>query len=129
MKMEPLVQKSWPFSLSGGRFLLVEMHRKESANNGAIRSSFSHALPRSHTVLKCDMTWENFEFSPTRPHWAELVIESSCPWLCVSVCANQLPREQGFLLMLRASHWPSDHMTRSRQSTGGQAKLAVVIIA
>ena len=26
-------------------------------------------------------------FSPTRPHWAELVIESPCPSVCLSVCA------------------------------------------
>ena len=27
-------------------------------------------------------------FSPTRPHWAELVIESPCPSVCVSVCVS-----------------------------------------
>ena len=26
-------------------------------------------------------------FSPTQPHWAELVIESPCPFVCLSVCA------------------------------------------
>ena len=26
-------------------------------------------------------------FSPTRPHWAELVIESPCPCVCLCVCA------------------------------------------
>ena len=25
-------------------------------------------------------------FSPTRPHWAELVSKSPCPWLFMSVC-------------------------------------------
>ena len=26
------------------------------------------------------------EFSPTWPHWAELVIELPCPFMCLSVC-------------------------------------------
>ena len=32
-------------------------------------------------------------FSPTRPHWAELVIESPCPsvCMCLSVCPPPLP--------------------------------------
>ncbi len=26
------------------------------------------------------------EFSPTRPHWAELVSKSTCPYICMYVC-------------------------------------------
>ena len=29
---------------------------------------------------------EGHIFSPTRPHWAELVIESPCPYVCMYVC-------------------------------------------
>ena len=45
-------------------------------------------------------------FSPTRPHWAELVIESPCPWRCLSAPSSAV--------FFEASHWPSGHMTRSR---------------
>ena len=56
-------------------------------------------------------------FSPTRPHWAELVIESPCPsvclFVCVSVCAIGCSFFRGLSLALRshdqfqASHWSS----------------------
>ena len=38
-----------------------------------------------------------FNFSPTRPHWAELVIESPCPSVCVSVrlCHRETPTSGG----------------------------------
>ena len=52
-------------------------------------------------------------FSPTRPHWAELVIESPCPSVEMCVCLRH--RVQFFF---EASHWPSDHMTRSRPLIG-----------
>ena len=53
-------------------------------------------------------------FSPTRPHWAELVIESPCPSVCVCVC---LSAPSG-AVFFEASHWPSDQMTRSRPLIG-----------
>ena len=36
-------------------------------------------------------------FSPTRPHWAELVIESPCPFvvLCVCLCHRETPTSGG----------------------------------
>ena len=47
------------------------------------------------------------KISPTRPHWAELVIESPCPYVCAIKCSFFL----GISLALRshdqipASHW------------------------
>ncbi len=43
-------------------------------------------------------------FLPTWPLWAELVLELPCPSVCLSApsCA----------VFFKASHWPSDHMTR-----------------
>ena len=35
-------------------------------------------------------------FSPTRPHWAELVIESPCPSVCGSVCVSVPSRNTHF---------------------------------
>ena len=52
-------------------------------------------------------------FSPTRPHWAELVIESPCPDVCLSVFAIGYSFFPGLSLALRshnqfqASHWAS----------------------
>ena len=60
-------------------------------------------------------------FSPTRPHWAELVSKSPCPSVCLSVCvrhpapqgARLLVKVEGLSLALRshdqipASHWSS----------------------
>ena len=34
-----------------------------------------------------------FQFSPTRPHWAELVIESPCPSVCL--CHRETPTSGG----------------------------------
>ena len=53
-------------------------------------------------------------FSPTRPLWAELVIESPCPSVCVSVCLSA-PLGAVFF---EASHWSSNHMTRWRPLIG-----------
>ena len=50
-------------------------------------------------------------FSPTRPHWAELVIESPCPSVCLCVCAIGCSFFRCLSLALRsqdqfqASHW------------------------
>ena len=54
-------------------------------------------------------------FSPTRPHWAELVYESPCPCVCVSVCVSVCAIVCSFFLGLSlalrshdqipASHW------------------------
>ena len=51
-----------------------------------------------------------FIFSPTRPLWAELVIESPCP--CVCLCAPS------GAVFFEASHWPWDHMISSRPLIG-----------
>ena len=58
-------------------------------------------------------------FSPTQPHWAELVIESPCPCVCGSVCLSA-PSSAVFF---EASHWPSGHMTRSRPLIGQPPNL------
>ena len=52
----------------------------------------------------------NMVFSPTWPHWAELVIESPCPSVCLCAPSGAVFSE--------ASHWPSDHMIRSRPLIG-----------
>ena len=39
---------------------------------------------------------EGVGFSPTRPHWAELVLESPCPWRCLSVCLSVCAIECSF---------------------------------
>ena len=65
----------------------------------------SHILQenmKSATVYK---TWIFAQFSPTRPHWAELVIELPCLSVCLFAPSNAFFYE--------ASHWPSGHMTRS----------------
>ena len=54
-------------------------------------------------------------FSPTRPHWAELVIESPCMCVCLFVCAIGCSFFLGLSLALRsqdqipASHWSTPH--------------------
>ena len=53
-------------------------------------------------------------FSPTRPHWAELVIESPCPSVDMCVCVSA----PSGAVFFEASHWPSGHMTRSRPLIG-----------
>ena len=47
-------------------------------------------------------------------HWADSIIESRCPYVCLSVCLS-VPFHAIFF---EASHWPSDHMTRSRPLIG-----------
>ena len=49
-------------------------------------------------------------FSQTRPFWAELVIELPCPCVCLYVPSSAV--------FFKASHWPSDHMIRSRPLIG-----------
>ena len=48
--------------------------------------------------------------SPTLPLWAQLVIESPCPSVCLFAPSGAVFSE--------ASHRPSDHMTRSRPLIG-----------
>ena len=43
-------------------------------------------LKKSRKLFKTNSN-QNGSFSPTRPHWAKLVIESPCPCVCLSVCA------------------------------------------
>ena len=43
-------------------------------------------------------------------HWADSIIESRCPYVCLSVPFHAI--------FFEASHWPSDHMTRSRPLIG-----------
>ena len=54
------------------------------------------------------------QFSPTRPLWAELVIESPCPCVCLSVCVSA----PSCAVFSEASHWPWDHMISSRPIIG-----------
>ena len=39
---------------------------------------------------------ELHRFSPTRPHWAELVSKSPCPCVCMSVCMSVPSRNTHF---------------------------------
>ena len=64
---------------------------------------FSLNWPLSRFSVKLTMSVSLF--SPTRPHWAELVIESACPSVCLFAPASAA--------FFEASHWPSGHMTRS----------------
>ena len=47
----------------------------------------THTQTHGHGDLLKIIFWVFYGFSPTRPHWAELVIESPCPSVCLSVCA------------------------------------------
>ena len=71
------------------------------------------AQPCILPFLSVIQAWTN-TFSPTRPHLAELVIESPCPSVCLCVCLFA-PSSAVFF---EASHWPSGHMTRSRPLIG-----------
>ena len=52
--------------------------------------------------------------SPTRPLWAELVIESPCPFVCLCVCVSA----PSVAVFFEASDWPCDHMISSRPLIG-----------
>jgi hypothetical protein len=45
--------------------------------------------------------------------WAELIRESTCPSVCLSVCVSP-----SHAIFFEASDWSSDHMTRSRPLIG-----------
>ena len=49
-----------------------------------LQGLIEHRVAMSMCVCVCLRHW--VQFSPTRPHWAELVIESPCPFVCLSVC-------------------------------------------
>ena len=83
--------------------------------------------------------YPTYIFSPTRPHWAELVVELPCPcvWMCapsgavfkesalgrffhrvaMSVCLF-VCLSPSHAIFFEVSHWPLDHMTRSRPLIG-----------
>ena len=50
------------------------------------------------------------KFLPTRPLWAELVIELPCPSVCLCAPSDAV--------LFEASHWPRDHMISSRPLIG-----------
>ena len=39
-----------------------------------------------HNWIFFPLMWNFMWFSPTRPHWAELVSKSTCPYICMYVC-------------------------------------------
>ena len=69
-----------------------------------ILTSKEFILYKDNTLPFLVFCWIHRAFSPTRPHWAELVIESPCP--CVEMSAPS------GAVFFDASHWPSDHMIR-----------------
>ena len=63
--------------------------------------SGSLAFSEKFSAKKCTLPRSN-HFSPTRPHWAELVIESPCPCVWMCVCAIRCSVFRGLSLALRS---------------------------
>ena len=71
--------------------------------------TYRHILA-SKILLEKKVKVSKSRFSPTWPHWAELVIESPCPCVWMFVLSGAVFSE--------ASHWPWDHMISSRPLIG-----------